>query len=90
MTLEENYNTAVSLAVQMAKVTTREQVKVVTWAPFTLLYEAMIKRKEIEPISYQPKEVIMKYWNETDKEAKRYKRIFVMQALYTFDLITKE
>ncbi len=84
----EEYDKIIELAVSMAKVTTREQVKEVTWAPFTLLYEAMIRRKEIEPLSSLPPDKKWEYWEATEGIEKRYKRIFICQALYVFDLIT--
>ena len=85
---EKIYNERVDLAVRMAKVTTREKVIQSTWLPFTLLYEQMVKRKEIEPIGSLTEDVKRKYWNETT--GSKWRRVWVAEALYVYDLITKE
>lgn len=83
LTNQETYDTTVNLAVSMARITTREKVKDSTWLPFTLLYDEMVKRKEIEPISSSDKK--RDYWNETS--GNKYRRSFVTKALYVFDLL---
>lgn len=91
MTPDEQYNKAAELATGMAKVTTREQVKQVTWLPFQLLYVEMAKRKEIPAMIDLSKKEKLKYWNqakEAQPNAKRYKQIWISQSLYLYDLIT--
>lgn len=91
MTPEENFNRLVYLATGMAKVTAREQVKIVTWLPFQLLYVEMARRKEIPAMIELSEKEIRKYWNEAKEaqpNAKRFKKIWIMQSLYLWDLIT--
>lgn len=83
------YETVVSLAVDMAKVTTRERILTTeVWKPFTLLYVEMVKRKEITPLVELPEEKKRELWDLTHGE--RWKRIMVCQAVYIFDLITEK
>jgi len=86
MTDQQLYDQVVSLAVSMIRITTRERVRESTWLPFTILYDEMVKRKEIVPIGESPRK--RDYWNETD--GNKHRRIFVSKALYVFDLLTKE
>jgi hypothetical protein len=81
---QQLYDTAVNLAVSMIRITTREKVIESTWLPFTILYDEMVKRKEIIPIGESPRK--RDYWNET--HGSKYRRIFVSKALYVFDLLT--
>lgn len=91
MTEQEQYDITVNLAVSMARITTRAKVIQSTWLPFTLLYEQMIRRKEIEPISSLPKDEKLKYWNQTQgvnfATNELFKRKIICQALYVFDLL---
>lgn len=91
MTSQQQYDKAAELATGMAKVTTREQVKIVTWLPFQLLYVEMARRKEIPAMIELSEKEKLKYWNEAKEaqpNAKRYKQIWIMQSLYLWDLIT--
>lgn len=85
------YQSAIELAIGMARVTTREQVKVVTWLPFQLLYVEMVKAKEIPALAELPEETKIRYWKEA-KEAQPdkplWKIICISQSLYMYDLIT--
>ena len=85
--LSNEYETVCRLAIDMAKLTTRENVINVP-VPFALLYEIMVKRKEIEPIGSLTEELKRKYWNETRGE--KWRRIWEAEALYVYDLITKQ
>jgi hypothetical protein len=90
MTPEYQYQKAVDLATGMARVTTRENVLQVTWLPFQLLYTELVKRKEIMPITSFDRARKMMYWNEA-KEAQpnagKTKLIWLVQAVYVYDLI---
>lgn len=90
MTTQEQYDKIVSLAAEMARVTTREGIKRGTWLPFAALYDAMVIRKELTPISAIDKEAKRKYWDETDPGQNRRKRIYIAQALYVYDLIMED
>jgi len=83
------YEIVSELAVRMAKVTTRGNIiNGDSWKPLTLLYEQMVKRKEIEPLERLTIDLKRKYWNETT--GSKCRRIWVAEALYVYDLITKE
>jgi hypothetical protein len=86
------YQSAIELAIGMARVTTREQVKVVTWLPFQVLYSEMIKAGDMEPIIKMDRERALKYWAEA-KEAQpgkpKWKQIAIWQSLYMYDQIIK-
>ena len=83
------YEIVSELAVRMAKVTTRENIiNGDSWKPLTLLYEQMVKRKEIEPLESLTDEVKRKYWKETT--GSKCLRIWVAEALYVYDLIMKQ
>ena len=90
MTPEENYTKVAELATGMARVTTREKVSQSTWLPFQLLYVEMAKRKEINTLSEIGKDKALLYWTEAcvaNPEASKWKKIWVAQSLYMFDLI---
>lgn len=78
------------LAISMARVTTREQVKVLTWPPFQLLYVELVKSKEIPALRDLDEATKKKYWQEA-KAVDRpiWKQIWIMQSLYMYDLMTK-
>jgi len=83
------YEIVSELAVRMAKVTTRENIiNGDSWKPLTLLYEQMVKRKEIEPLESLTIEVKRKYWKETT--GSKWRRIWVAEALYVYDLIMQQ
>ena len=83
------YEIVSELAVRMAKVTTRENIiNGDSWKPLTLLYEQMVKRKEIEPLERLTIDLKRKYWNET--RGSKWRRIWVAEALYVWDLIMKQ
>lgn len=86
------YQSAAKLAMGMYNITTRDQVKVVTWLPFQLLYVEMVKAKEIPALRELPQDKKEMYWREA-KEAQpngpKYKQIWIVQSLYMFDLITE-
>lgn len=91
MTNDYLYEKAIELATGMARVTTRDQVKVVTWLPFQLLYVELVKRKEITPISEMDQQGKEKYWAEVCKAqpgSAKYKKIWIWQSLFVYDLIT--
>jgi hypothetical protein len=92
MTDQEIYDATVQIAVTAAKVTTRDQITRASWLPFALLYEQMIRRKEIQPMSSLPKDEKLKYWNQTQGvnfvTNELFKRKIICQALYVFDLLT--
>jgi hypothetical protein len=94
VTDQQIYDERVNMAVLMARKATRDDIKKAAWLPFTLLYEVMIKRKEIDPFSNLSIEQKLKYWNETEgisfDTTERFKRIILCQALYVFDLLTSE
>jgi len=82
------YEIVSELAVRMAKVTTRENIiNGDSWKPLTLLYEQLLKEKDFIPLRYC--EDLKKYKKETIF-LKDKRRVFVMQGLYVYDLITKE
>ena len=73
----------------MAKVTTRENIiNGDSWKPLTLLYEQMVKRKEIEPLESLTIDVKRKYWKETT--GSKWRRIWVAEALYMLDLMNSD
>lgn len=87
------YQSAAKLAIGMYNITTRDQVKVVTWAPFQLLYVEMVKAKEIPALIELPEETKRKYWEESkaaQPNGTRWKQIWIMQSLYMFDLISEK
>ena len=94
MTDQQLYENSVSMSVLIGRTKIREEVKRFAWLPLAILYEQMIRRKEIEPLSSLPKDKKRKYWDETQGisfvTTERFKRIIVAQSLYVFDLITKE
>jgi len=81
---DSEYRIVSDLGVSMAKLTTRENV-VNGCIPFALLYEIMVKRKEIEPLSSLTIELRRKYWNQTT--GSKWRRIWEAEALYMFDLL---
>lgn len=68
-----------------------ERVRIIEsgmWLPVQMLYELMVKRKEITPISQEPKKAT--YWKEVSEaqpEESKIKKIWRAQALYMYDLI---
>lgn len=85
--MEDEYQKTVDLAVAMTIVTTRENIIAgASWLPFTILYEQMLKRKEITPLRDLSQDLKVKYW--ADATGDRFRRKCVAQALYVFDLIT--
>lgn len=83
----DQYQTRIDLALGMAKATTRERVKDCS-APFALLYEELVRRKEI-PALGELKDKVDR-WNEVkDLEVDRRKKIWICQGVYVWDLITK-
>lgn len=84
---DEIYKTVVNLACDMAKLITRERV-LDNKIPFALLYEQMIYRKEITPLSGLGRDIKLKYWNET--KGNRFERILQAQSLYVYDLMMEQ
>lgn len=63
--------------------------------PFQLLYCELIKGKVIPPLAELPEAKKLEYWNRTKNVVAggvrlETKRIWVAQALYVYELITKE
>jgi len=83
------YEIVSELAVRMAKVTTRENIiNGDSWKPLTLLYAELLKEKDFIPLRYC--EDLDRYKKETMfLKDNRVRRVFVMQGLYVYDLITK-
>jgi hypothetical protein len=96
------------IAVGMARATTRERIRSgFGCIPFVLLYDELVKSKDIKPLKELDEKMKRKYWKETEEvkadvdisrtgelgftpPQTRTKRIWTCQALYIFDLITKE
>jgi hypothetical protein len=73
-------------ATRVCQITKREKICDIS-VPLKLLYDEMIKAKEIPSLSSLPLEGRRGYWKETKGE--RHERIVVCQALYMYDLITE-
>lgn len=86
-----NYEIIVDLAVNYAKVlSSRESIKNGP-APLQLLYAEMAGRKEIKSLRELDLETRTRYWREASGvEAPQFKKIWIAQALYMFDLIKEE
>lgn len=94
----------INLAVGMARVTTRERIPISgVWLPFKLLYDELIKAKEITRLSELPEKEKLKYWRESKgvEQIKKvvsgirikepeYKRMWIAQSLYVWDLIVDQ
>lgn len=91
MTPEDQYENAVKMATDMARlINSEQQIIDFGWCPFQLLYTEMIKRKEITPLSELSIEEKRKYWDKVkDLECPKYRKIWVCQALYLYELITE-
>lgn len=86
------YQSAAKLAMETFNITTRDQVKVVTWLPFQLLYVEMVKAKEIPALRELPEEERRKYETEAQEAQPGkplWKQMWIRQALYMFDLINE-
>lgn len=83
------------LALGMIRVTTRDRIAVSgVWLPFKLLYDELVRTKEIQKLSDLPIEEKLKYWKESEKvEASvvrlKVKRVWVCESLYMWDRITQ-
>ena len=89
------------LAIGMARVTTRERIREgFGCVPFVLLYDELVRAKEITRLSELDRETKIKYWKQSEgterideisgvKVVQRYRRVFVCVALYVYDLITQ-
>ena len=74
------------IVVNICKTTTRERIKDMT-VPFVLLYDELVKAKEILPLGKLPEQEKRNYWNET--EGDKFNRVIQCRALYIYDVITK-
>lgn len=92
MTPQEEYDEAVRLAVGMAKATTPERICDCS-IPFVLLYQEMVKRKEILSIQEIGRDKALLYWTQAclqAPQASKVKRLWIAEALYMFQLITQK
>lgn len=80
----EIYERVSKLACDMARIIGRERV-LDNKIPFALLYEQMIYRKEIKPLSGLEMDLKRFYWEQTS--GNKFERIIQAQALYMFDLM---
>lgn len=56
------------------------------WCPLQWLYCELVKNKDLVPISEIEKRKKVFYWSQV-KEEKKWKRICICQALYTWDYL---
>lgn len=74
----------------MAKVITNRSDIRYLWAPLQLLYVEMAKRKEINTLKEIGKDKALIYWTEAcllRPEGTKHLKVWITQALYTYDLI---
>lgn len=95
MTPKQQYDKAAELAMGTINVIKGENAhKLICksmWMALALLYEEMVKRKEINSLQEIGRDKALLYWTEacvSRPEASKIKRIWITQALYLFDLIT--
>lgn len=75
------------------KITDRERIIELMWCPLQLIYVELAKVKEIKRISDLEEGVKKRYWDEVNsKQPKvmKYRKIWIVQALYVFDLINSD
>ena len=89
----------VDLAVQIVKLIPRQRLaEGYGIVALVLLYDELVKAKEIKRIEDLDRPVKLGYWKESEAwektegilpQQRRYKRRYICQSLYLYDLLTK-
>lgn len=96
MTDQQRYESCQSLAIGTARLIKGDPYKKICssfWCALALLYEEMVSRKEITRLQDIGRDKAMLYWTQacvTNPKAAKIKRIWVMRALYMYDLISEK
>ena len=96
MTPDELYENCQRLAIrtaQLIKDNPYEKICSSFWCALALLYEEMVNRKEITRLQDIGRDKAMLYWTQacvSNPKASKLKRIWIMRALYMYDLIAEK
>lgn len=93
MTTDENFETVSYLATETARKFSRDRIIEIVWMPLVLLYEELVKRKEIPALGTLDEKTKRSYWKEVSEKLpgrSNVRKIWAACAVYTYDLIKNE